>query len=311
MAPHIGLTTLMLIFTSLNHVSSEQYYISEEQCNSTDATYLYDPAPCVTISQFAANSLHSITNVILIFLPGRNYLTNNISVSNLTHLSMVSENATAQVECAGDYSVSFTNIQQVHITNLEFIGCGGNQMRNVTDFVIQDATFTGNGGSKTALELIRTRARIANVIFASNVRGKFKTFLVYRWGRSVSDWVGGGIIATNSNITINQSTFVSNRASYGGAIFAEEGSIININNSMFINNSAINNGGVLHSNFSSITIGTCDFNNNTARWYGGVVVAGYSSTVNSNNSNYNNNNAGSVGGVVHGSRGLFYSKQQQ
>ena len=80
---------------------------------------------------------------------------------------------------------------------------------------------------------------------------------------------------------------------------------------MFINNSAINNGGVLHSNFSSITIGTCDFNNNTARWYGGVVVAGYSSTVNSNNSNYNNNNAGSVGGVVHGSRGLFYSKQQQ
>ena len=91
-------------------------------------------------------------------------------------------------------------------------------MRNVTDFLIRGAIFTGNASSETALELIQTTSQIANVTFVSNVRGKFK--IVYGlWSYSTrSDWVGGAIIATNSNISISQNTFAGNRARYGGAI---------------------------------------------------------------------------------------------
>ena len=52
-------------------------------------------------------------------------------------------------------------------------------MRNVTDFVVQDAIFTGKGRSETVLELIHTTVQIANVTVVSNVRGiLFKTFLL-------------------------------------------------------------------------------------------------------------------------------------
>ena len=52
----------------------------------------------------------------------------------------------------------FSRSQHIHITNLEFIGCGGNRVQNVEDFAVKDTMFKGEGGSRTALELIGTAA---------------------------------------------------------------------------------------------------------------------------------------------------------
>ena len=46
-------------------------------------------------------------------------------------LVMKSENSTAQIKCTNDSSMHFTQSQYIHITNLEFIVCGGNQVMNL------------------------------------------------------------------------------------------------------------------------------------------------------------------------------------
>ena len=75
---------------------------------------------------------------------------------------MTSENLTAQIVCI-DYShIHFNSSQQVHITNLEFIGCGGNLVENVQEFVVRDTKFKGEEYSETALELAKTTSVIVN-----------------------------------------------------------------------------------------------------------------------------------------------------
>jgi hypothetical protein len=51
----------------------------------------------------------------------------------------------------------------IHITNLEFIGCGGNQVRHAEEFVVEDTKFEGQENSPTALELIETTAQIVSM----------------------------------------------------------------------------------------------------------------------------------------------------
>ena len=62
---------------------------------------------------------------------------------------MKSENSTAQIKCTNDSNVHFSQSQYIHITNLEFIGCGGNQVECVEEFVDKDAKFKGNKYSGT------------------------------------------------------------------------------------------------------------------------------------------------------------------
>ena len=78
---------------------------------------------------------------------------------------MKSENSTAQIKCTSDSSMNFSQSQSIHITNLEFIGCGGNQVRHVEEFLVKDTKFKGQENSGTALELIETTAQIINFCF--------------------------------------------------------------------------------------------------------------------------------------------------
>ena len=66
--------------------------------------------PCLTLSQFAISYGSTSTyylnlNITLIFLPGRHYLTSNLTISNLDNFSVSSENSTAQI-LYQDYSFS-------------------------------------------------------------------------------------------------------------------------------------------------------------------------------------------------------------
>ena len=285
MSCHFGLLTLLFALCSLNQVASEVYYITT---NSTD---ICPVQPCLTLPQFAANSSHYLySNTTLVFLPGTHYLsTENLTLSNVDNFIMKSENSTAQVQCRSDSRMHLSQSQCIHITNLVFIGCGGNQVRHVEEFIVQDTKFDGQENSGTALELFETRAQILNSTFDSNNRGSYRECgLFYPGYGCISDgFIGGAIIATNSTVDVSQSNFESNRAEFGGAIFAEQSSIINLRGNVFVNNSADYVGGVMESISSTITIEISEFYGNSAFW-GGVLISD-SSTIIIESSEFHNN----------------------
>ena len=174
---------------------------------------------------------------------------------------MKSENSTAQIKCTSDSSLQFSQSQSIHITDLEFIGCGSNQVIQIKEFLVADTTFQGQENSGTALELIGTTAQIVNSTFVSNRKGSYQESDRIPFSAS---FVGGAIIAINSTIiTISQSKFEDNKADVGGAIFADNYSTINLtDNVSFINNSA-DGGGILYSNTGIVIINeSCTFSNN-------------------------------------------------
>ena len=196
---------------------------------------------------------------------------------------MKSENSTAQIICTRDSSMHFSQSQSIHIIDLEFIGCGGNQVTQVKEFLVTDTTFEGQENSGTALELIGATAQIVNCTFVSNRKGSYREYMDDFF------YVGGAITATNSTtVTISQSKFEDNRADIGGAIFANNYSTINLtDNVSFINNSA-NIGGVLDFNISVVTINaSCTFSNNKA-----VVLSALTSTLTIEASEFHDNEIG-------------------
>ena len=214
---------------------------------------------------------------------------------------MKSENSTAQIKCTSNSHIRFSQSQYIHITSLEFIGCGGNQVKNVEEFVVQDTTFKGQENSGTALELIETTAQIVNSTFVSKRKGSYRKCPIT--GLCSYGFFGGAIIATNSTINISQSNFeysgaeldMSNAISFGGVLYSDSSNII-IVESQFQHNSATI-GGVLASYSSNITINASEFQNNSATL--GGVLCPYSSNITINASEFHNNSATDWGGVLY------------
>ena len=292
---HFGLLTPLLVICSLNQAAGEVYYIT---INSTD---LCTVQPCLTLSQFAANlSLYIHSNTTLVFLPGTHYLSSvNLTLSNVDNFVMKSENSVAQIKCTNDSSMYFSQSQHIHITNLAFIGCGGNQVRQVEKFMVQNTKFEGQKNSGTALKLVEMTGQILNSTFVSNKKGSYSECPLFRpwYGCYRSEFVGGAIIATNSRVDIHQSKFEDNRAYYGGTIYAEQNSIINLTYNVFINNHAGYIGGVLESSNSTITIEASEFHDSSAG-YGGGVLYSNNDTITIKASEFHDNSA-YKGGVLH------------
>ena len=288
------LTLSLLVLCSLNQAASEVYYIT---ANSAAPCTVQ---PCLTLSQFAANSSHSLhSNTTLVFLPGTHHLSNvNLTLSNVDNFVMKSENSTAQIKCISNSTMHFYQSQSIHIANLEFIGCGGNQVRYVEEFVVEDTKFKGQENSRTALELIKTSAQIINSTFLSNRIGSYRKCIFPRYGCVFNGFIGGAIIATNSTVEINQSRFEDNGADLGGAIFAEQDSIINMSGNVFVSNNA-RIGGVLGSFSSTITIEASEVHDNSAKDYGVGVLYSISSTITIEASEFQDNRARWVGGVLY------------
>ena len=205
---------------------------------------------------------------------------------------MKSANYTAQINCTIDSTMHFSRSQRIHITNLEFIGCGGNQVRHVEEFMVKNTKFEGQGSSSTALELIEITAQFVYSTFVSNRKGSYRKYIT-----PIDRLIGGAIIAINSTVDISRSRFEGNRADIGGAIFAEQDSIITSNGSVFVSNSATNGGGgVLYSSSSTITIEESEFYGNNATNRGGILYSDYSNiTIASSNFT---NNVSPIGAII-------------
>ena len=278
------LLTISLILCSLSQAASEVEYISI----TTDSSVPCSEPPCLTLSQFAANSSHyTDSNTTLIIFSGIHYLSEDLSLSYSVNFVMKSEtDSTVQIECTDNSRISFSQSQYIHITNLEFIGCGGNQVKQVQEFVVNNTKFDGQDVSGTALQMIETTAQIINSTFVSNSKGILRECEMYEIrqidlvhcdpaGRIIP--IGGAIISTNSTVNISHSKFQDNEAFIGGAILAEQDSVINLSETVFIDNNATV-GGVLHSFSSTIIINASTFHNNTCsrdsdslRYAGGII----------------------------------------
>ena len=200
---HLSLLILStLVLCSLNQAASGVYYITS---NSIDLCIMQ---PCLTFSHFATNSNHFLhSNTTLVFLPGTHHLSNvNLTLSSVDNFVMKSENSTARIKCTNGSTMHFYQSQRIHITNLVFIGCGGNQVRHIEEFVVEDTKFEGRDDSSTALELTETTAQIVNSTFKSNRKGSYRECIEYGPGYGCvpyDGFFGGAIIATNSRIDIS------------------------------------------------------------------------------------------------------------
>lgn len=264
----LNLFTVIYLFCSLSQVTSEEYYIT---ANSTEDLCI---PPCLTLTQFTTDLSHIFNpSVTLIFTPGRHYLNVSLVVSNLSHFSMISQAqySTAQIRCTSFSQIILGHSQNIHITNVEFIGCGGNQIINVDKFVVNKTTFTGQENSAIALELFETTAQIINSTFKQ-----------------------GTIIATHSNVNVCQCNFESNEShNYnvsvhrGTVLFADQQSNISIIASTFTSNSVRH--AVIYSYGCSVTITTSRFFENNINYNDGALLTLFSSSITIEQSNFEDN----------------------
>ena len=173
---HFGPSALFLVLCSINQAASDVYYITT---NSTDFCTVQ---PCLILSQFAANSSHYLNSkTTVVFLPGSHHLTTvNLTLTSADKFVMKSEaGSIAQIQCTNGLSIHFIQLQQVDIDNLQLIGCGGNQVNDVEEFVVEDTKFESQENSGRALKLVETTAKIINSTCESNGRGSYSKCVIY------------------------------------------------------------------------------------------------------------------------------------
>ena len=242
--------------------------------------------PCLTLSQFAANStMISDSSITLIFLSGNHSLELILSVSNITNLTTLSMSSTLpQIMCHQNEYFTFFNISLVLIQKLIFTGCGDSKVI-ISNITIENSTFQGQNGTKTALTMKGTIATITNSCFESYTVGTYRDSIEILSDPTFFTHVGGAIVATESNITIQESFFIENHADIGGAIFCETGTNITIiestiaaNQGCLKDNTSLCFGGAIHCengimemSVAQVIILSSEFSNNNAT-HGGVLT---------------------------------------
>ena len=323
----IRITAISLLLTNVGCASNEAYYTMIPSPSD-----LCPREPCLTLSQFAANSSNYLsTNTTLFFLQGNHSLESNLLVENVNMMSVLSNSAnTAAVICkhslvvynesatiSNSTSFKFSNVRILHISGLTFIGCAVNKVEYVNEFKIKHSSFIGQQYfTGTALDLVESSASIIGSVlsFNSGDSGGNKFLFVHYIsmnGDNNIDFVtraGGAILSNHSNVSIIESMFEGNSAQVGGAIFSHSNSNITIINSTFVGNHAASvvaqtryyAGGVLHADSgTAVTVHNSTFKHNTQR-YGGVIATAYTANrvaITITNCEFINNSA-DYGGVL-------------
>ncbi len=115
--------------------------------------------------------------------------------------------------------------------------------------------------------------------------------------------VGNGaglLVSTNATANITNSTFRGNIASnLGGAIAGLVSSTINVSNSSFFSNSAITGGAIFIDSQTSLRVNSSTFTGNSVNpGSGGAIYGGVMSTFNVTNSTFFANSASNQGGAI-------------
>ena len=278
--------------------------------------------PCLTLSQFAANSSKYTGQLSLIFLPGNHTLNRELVLSGADNVSMKSQQNETVIECTSANERFIVNeTTSAAIKGIHFIGCGGNIVTRVEELVVEDTIFQGVEGEGRATALVLNEVnftKIRECSFISNTPGNnserhcvgefIRDQNVLRRLRLEEDdlvSVGGALLTTSSNVSVTNTKFVHNEAEIGGVLLAIK-SIISISQCTYSYNRALYSGGVMATVESSVDIDNSIFSKNLATHeysIGGVMYTS-DGTLNITNSTFNNNSAAS-GGVMCTSGGSF------
>ena len=292
MARSTGFTVIVaaLLINNLSYCSAENVYCvipTAASCSSCP----HNSTHCTTLSEYAQEAeLYFTTNTTMVFLPGDHTLDANITVANVTRLTMRGESSSgsrATVVCSGSVGLSFTNMMEFKMHSLAFTSCSrllryaikvpcrfplasvyaALHLQSAQYAELVNCSFHDNNGS--ALAVTNTSNTLAGNNFTHN--------------HCESNCIGGGIIALSSNLSFTgNTTFLENRAKFagtlnnsraGGAIYASENTVLSFNGANnFIHNSADNGGGAIFMSHNTVAqfLGINNFINNSAS-YGGAI----------------------------------------
>ena len=266
--------------------------------------------PCYTLSQFATNQSRLQLNTTLLFLSGNHSLDSDIFIADIDHFYMLTYPSTSLslsiVQCLQNSSISVSNVTTILIHRLEFYGCGDNSISSVDKLTVQNCSFIGSESSGTALNIIHSNADFINCSFLSNRIGTYHgPIWIHQEEPSYDNFtlyafVGGVMIANQSNISIVGSKFNRNQAGVGGAIYSTLGSQVSITNSTVTENNvcllqrqkkySVCFGGVLfcENKHSQVEIINSNFTSNFGM-FGGVFTLCDQCTISINSSRFSGN----------------------
>ena len=278
-----GQCLLVILFMYVDLIDGKDFYIHPSG-NISCPQY-----PCLTLSQFAANStayIGSDTDISLCILPGNHSLNTEFSIAHVDSFSITKLNATQNgdiecyIECTNQLGkFNIVNITTASVKGLHFIGCGGNSIADVMYFLLQDTTFQF-AESANVLSL-------DSVVAASVKRSLFLVNSI----RYDNDGCGV-IMIRKSSFNIANSAFMNN----GGQVMNVSESVFNITSCIFSGTFSTDTMIVMSSSASSFNITTTNFTDNEVTGnsiYYGAIVSINGSSFNIVNSAFINNSGSS------------------
>ena len=138
--------TLMVLFAMCAGftVSDVNYYYIVPSQNASCPQQEF----CHTLSEIAVNVSQYIgnnSNISIFFQPGNHSLAVELSVATANNFSMVAANVQSRnaalvcIGLSGRFRIRDSTF--IQIRGLQFIGCGGNEIVQVTYFILKNATF--------------------------------------------------------------------------------------------------------------------------------------------------------------------------
>ena len=254
---------------------------------------------CTTLSEYAQEAERYFTsNTTIVFLPGDHDLDANITVANVSRLTMHGESSSgndrATVVCSGPVGLKFTNIMNFKIHSLAFTNCSTTYpiLLDVLNIILT-STY-GVTVSPTFPLIARHVLLLQSTQYAKLVNCSFH------------DNIGTALVVTSSSITAENNDFTHNycepsRCISGGGIVSISSSLTLIGNTKFIGNIGIGIGaGIFMFNSTLNSIGNFHFESNSnvgsipITGFGGINVGAmfaYTSSLHFNGTNNFTNNS--------------------
>ena len=301
-----------LLINTLSYCSASNVYCVEStvaSCSSCPDNSTH----CTTLSEYAQEAERYFTfNTTIVFLPGDHVLDADITVANVSRLTMrgetSSDNYTATVVCSGPYGLIFTNMMKFKIQSVAFTKCS------------RTYTFPLNVLNSIITSLFRVPFTPTLLFIAKHVLLLQSTQYAEVVNCSFHDNIGTALVVINSSITAENNDFTHNYCEpskcvmFGGGIVTVNSSLAFIGNATFIGNigivagagifmfnSALNSTGNFHfesnSNIGSIPI-TGFGSVNVGTMFAHTSSLHFNGTNNFTNNSAQSQNIGGYGGVI-------------
>ena len=187
--------------------------------------------PCHTLAEYILLPNEYFTsNAMLVFVPGNYTLEASIFLEGLNSLTLSGDSSshphvTSRIICSQPASIIFSDINELHITDMALISCGSLADASVRIYHVYQAEISScifQGERNGALAAVDSSVILFNNTFESN-----------------SATTGGGVYIDESTVNLTRNTFTDNVASVNGAgVFVEpqQSSSVSFTQNSFINN---------------------------------------------------------------------------